>query len=151
MGAWIGALGPVICLMGCQPQVYRTPPLAPPLPPVVQLPGPVRPTYYVSINHLNLRSCPGIDCPKTSALELNTEVEKLGEVENWTQIRVKKDGAIGYVSSHYLSPQPVKVAKQVKKRPKKAKSHKASQPPKATGEEGEAGPKKQEPPLPQVM
>ena len=108
--AWICALGLVICLMGCQPRVYKAPPLPPPLPPAAPLPQPVRPTFYVTINQLNLRACPGKDCPKTSALELNAEVEKMGEIENWTQIRVKKDGTIGYVDSRYLSPQPVKVA-----------------------------------------
>ncbi len=70
----------------------------------------------------------------------------MGEIENWTQIRVKKDGTIGYVSSRYLSPQPVKVAKPIKKKPKKAKPHKTSQPPEKTaGEKGGAGPKEQEP------
>jgi predicted Zn-dependent protease len=109
----------------------------------------VRPTFYVTINQLNLRACPGKDCPKTSALELNAEVEKMGEIENWAQIRVKRDGTIGYVSSRYLSPQPVKVAQTTKKKPKKAKPPKATQPPEAPGEEGEAGAKKQEssPPL----
>jgi uncharacterized protein YgiM (DUF1202 family) len=152
-GAWICALALVICLMGCQPQVYRTPPLPPPLPPVAPLPQPVRPTFYVTINQLNVRTCPGLDCPKTSALELNAEVEKLGEIENWTQIRVKKDGTIGYVVSRYLSPQPVKVAQPTKKKPKKAKPPKATQPPVAAGEEGESGPQKHEPspPLPRVM
>jgi uncharacterized protein YgiM (DUF1202 family) len=142
----------VIGLMGCQPQVYSTPPL-PPLPPVAPLPQPVRPTFYVTINQLNVRTCPGLDCPKTSALELNAEVEKLGEIENWTQIRVKKDGAIGYVSSRYLSPQPVKIARPAKKKPKQAKRPKATQPPVAAREEGEAGPPKPEPspPLPRVM
>jgi SH3-like domain-containing protein len=140
--------------MGCQPRVYETPPLPPPLPPAAPLPRPVRPTFYVTINQLNLRACPGTDCPKTTSLELNTEVEKMGEVENWTQIRVKKDGTIGYVSSRYLSPQPVKVAKPAKKKRKKAKPPKATQPPEeASREEGEAGPKEQEPspPLPRAM
>jgi hypothetical protein len=151
IGAWICALGLVICLMGCQPQINKAPPLPPPLPPAAPLPQPVRPTFYVTINQLNLRACPGKDCPKTSALELNAEVEKMGEIENWTQIRVKKDGTIGYVSSRYLSPQPVKIAKSTKKKPKKAKPPKATQPPEAAGEEGEAGLKKQEPsaPLPE--
>ena len=149
--AWICALGLVICLMGCQPRVNKAPPLPPPLPPAAPLPQPVRPTFYVTINQLNLRACPGKDCPKISALELNAEVEKMGEIENWTQIRVKKDGTIGYVSSRYLSPQPVEVAQLTKKKPKKAKPPKATQPPEAAGEEGEAGPKKQEPspPLPE--
>jgi hypothetical protein len=42
---------------------------------------------------------------------------------------VKRDGTIGYVSSRYLSPQPVKVAKRIKNKPKKAKHRKATQPP----------------------
>ena len=139
--------------MGCQPRVNTAPPLPPPLPPTAWLPRPVRPTFYVSINQLSLRSCPGINCPKTSTLELNAEVEKMGEIENWTQIKVKKDGTIGYVSSRYLSPKPVQVAKPTKKKSKKAKRRKATQPPEAAGEEGEAGPKKKEPspPLPRVM
>jgi hypothetical protein len=143
--AWICALGLSICLIGCQPRVYEAPPAPPPLPPAAPLRQPVRPTFYVTINQLNLRACPGKDCPKTSALELNAEVEKMGEIENWTQIRVKKDGTIGYVSSRYLSPQPVKVAKSTKKKPKKAKPPKTKQPPEAAEEEGEAGAKKQEP------
>ena len=151
-GAWICALGLVICLMGCQPRVNKAPPLPPPLPPTAApLPRPVRPTFYVTINQLSLRACPAIDCRKISTLELNAEVEKMGEIENWTQIKVKKDGTIGYVSSRYLSPQPVKVAQLTKKKPKKAKPRKATQPPEAAGEEGEAGSKKQEssPPLPE--
>ena len=152
-GAWICALTLVVCLMGCQSPASRTPPLPPPLPPVAPLPQPVRPTFYVTINQLNLRTCPGLDCPKACALELNAEVEKLGEIENWTQVRVKKDGTIGYVSSRSLSPQPVKVASRAKKKPKPARLPKATQPPVAAGEEGEAGPQKQEPspPLPRVM
>jgi uncharacterized protein YgiM (DUF1202 family) len=152
-GAWICALTLVICLMGCQSPASRTPPLPPPLPPMAPLPQPVRPTFYVAINQLNLRTCPGLDCPKASALELNAQVEKLGEIENWTQIRVKKDGTIGYVSSRYLSPQPVKVALRAKKKPKQARLPKATLPPVAAGEAGEAEPQKQEPspPLPRVM
>jgi Bacterial SH3 domain len=145
LSAWIYVLGLVICLMGCQPRVYTAPPLPPPQPPAAPQPQPVRPTFYVTINQLNLRACPGKDCPKTSVLELNAEVEKMGEIENWTQIRVKKDGTIGYVSSRYLSPQPVNVAKRIKKKPKKAKPSKATQPPEAAGEERGAGPKEQEP------
>ena len=152
-GAWIFALGLVICLMGCQPRVNEAPPLPPPLPPAAPLPRPVRPTFYVTINHLSLRSCPGKDCPKTSTLELNAEVEKMGEIKDWSQIKVRKNGTIGYVSSRYLSPQPVKVAQPTKKEPKKPKPGKATQPPEAAGDEGQAGPKMQEPspPLPRVM
>ncbi len=138
--------------MGCQPRGYETalpPPLPPPAP--LPLPQPVRPTFYVTINQLVLRACPSLDCHKISSLKLNAEVEKMGEIENWTQIRVKKDGAIGYVSSRYLSPQPVKVAQLTKKKAKKAKPPKATQPPEAAAEEGGAEPKKQAPssPLPE--
>jgi hypothetical protein len=128
-GAWICALGLVICLMGCQPRVNEAPPLPPPLPPAAPPPRSVRPTFYVTINQLSVRACPAIDCPKTCTLELNAEVEKMGEIEKWTQIKVKRDGTIGYVGSRYLSPQPVKVAKRIKKKPKKAKHRKATQPP----------------------
>ncbi len=155
-GTWICALGLVICLTGCQAQVNKAPPLPPPLPPAALLPRPVRPTFYVNINQLSLRACPGIDCRKISTLELNAEVEKMGEIEKWTQIKVKKDGSIGYVSSRYLSQHPVQVAQLIKNKPKKAKPRKATLPSEAVGgegEEGEAGPKKQEPspPLPRAM
>jgi hypothetical protein len=152
-GAWICVLGLLLCLMGCQPQVNKSPPLPPPLAPAAPRPRPVHPTFYVTINQLSLRTCPGIDCPKTSTLELNAEVEKMGEIEKWTQIKVKKDGTIGYVSSRYLSPHPVEIAKRTKKKPRKAKPRKATQPPKEAGEEGEAGPEKQapSPPLPRAM
>lgn len=152
-GAWTCALGLAICLMGCQPKVNQAPPPPALLPPVAVRPRPVRPTFYVNINQLSLRACPGLDCRKISTLELNAEVEKMGEIEKWTQVKVKRDDNIGYVSSRYLSPHPVQVAQLTKKKPKKAKPRKAAQSPEAVGEEVEAGPKQQEPspPLPRAM
>lgn len=152
--AWICLWGLAIGLMGCQPRVHQAPP--PPPPPLATpapLPRPVRPTLYVTVNQLSLRTCPGLDCPKTSTLELNAEVERLGEVEKWTQIKVKKDGTIGYVSSRYLAPQPVAAAKFAKKKPRKVKHRQAARPPDATAKEGEDGPKRQgpSPPIPRVM
>ncbi len=151
--AWICALGLVICLLGCQPRASKAPASPPATVAAAPLPRPVYPTLYVTINQLSLRACPGIDCPKSSTLKLNAEVEKMGEVKNWTQIRVKKDGTIGYVSSRYLSPRPVQVAQSTRKKLKKAKPSKPAQPPEATGEEGAALPKQQEPTpsLPRVM
>lgn len=148
-GVWLCALGLVICLMGCQPRVNTATPLPPPLPPAAAAPRPVRPTFYVTINQLSLRVCPALDCRKISSLKLNAEVEKMGEIQNWTQIKVKEDGTIGYVSSRYLSPQPVKVAQLTKKKSKKAKLRRAPQPLEAAGEEEEAEPKKHEPSLPE--
>ncbi len=152
-GAWTCALGLVICLMGCQPPVTKAPLLSPPRPPAATLPRPVRPTFYVTVNQLGVRTCPGLDCHKISTLDLNAEVEKMGALDNWTQIKVKKGGTIGYVNSHYLSPHPVEVALAVKKKPKRAKHPKATQPFAAAEETGKAGPQKQEPsaPLPRAM
>lgn len=139
--------------MSCQPLVNKAPSLPPPPAARAPRPQPVRPILYVTINKLSSRACPDKACHKISTLELNAEVEKLGESDNWTQIKVKKDGTIGYVSSRYLSPQPVEVAQPPKNRPKKAKPRKATQPPEAAGAGGEAEPKQQEPspPLPRIM
>jgi hypothetical protein len=141
-GAWICALGLVICLLGCQPRAYQVPPLPPPLPRAATPPRPARPILYVGINQLILRACPGKDCPKIYPLELNAEVEKIGETENWTQIRVKKDGNIGWVNSRYLSQQRVEVASGSKRKRQEVKRSLVAKPPKPV----EAPSKK--PPLP---
>ena len=112
---WVG-LGLVLCLAGCQslfPQPVYTPPKfpppqAPPPPPQV-----ARPTFYVAVNRLNLRACPGMDCPKIAVLDRNQEVEKVGDAEDWSQIRIKRDGTIGWVSSRYLSATPVTAPPEV--------------------------------------
>ena len=84
------------------------PPPAPP-PPVVTPPPPSRPTLYVNASRLNLRACPGMDCPKVAALERNEEVEKVAETEDWVQVLVKRDGNIGWVAARFLSDRPVPV------------------------------------------
>jgi hypothetical protein len=101
--ALVVAFGPA----GCAPARYIPPPLpggptAPAPPPQV-----IRPVFYVKVSHLNLRACPGMDCPKISMLERGEEVEKVGAAEDWFQIRVKRDGRLGWVDSRYLSPTPV--------------------------------------------
>ena len=109
-------LGLALCLAGCQalfPRPVYTPPVAtaPPAPPP---PAPVpRPTLYVSVNRLNLRACPGMDCPKIAVLDQNQEVEKVGDAADWSQIRVTRDGTIGWVSSRYLSATPVAATPEV--------------------------------------
>ena len=77
-------------------------PAAPAPPPQVS-----RQVLYVKVRNLNLRACPGMDCPKISVLEQNEEVEKVGASEDWFQIRVKRDGRLGWVDSRYLSPTPM--------------------------------------------
>jgi len=104
---WVG-LGLVLCLAGCQ-SLFPRPVYMPPVAPAPQAPPPpvTRPTFYVTVNRLNLRACPGMDCPKIAVLDRNQEVEKVGDADDWSQIRIKLDGAIGWVSSRYLSATPV--------------------------------------------
>jgi uncharacterized protein YgiM (DUF1202 family) len=103
----LGAVLTVVCL-SCQPRMAPMPRQAPPPPPVAApQPSPQRETFYVKVGRLNLRAGPGMDFPKLGLLERNEEVEKLGEAENWYQVRVKRDGTLGWVSSEYLSKTPV--------------------------------------------
>ena len=112
---WVG-LGLALCLAGCQglfPRPVYTPPVAP-APPAPPPPAPVaRPTFYVAVNRLNLRACPGMDCPKIAVLDQNQEVEKVGDAADWSQIRITRDGTIGWVSSRYLSATPVAATPEV--------------------------------------
>ena len=103
----IPALAVAFGLAGCAQPRYVPPPLpggpaAPAPPPQVS-----REVLYVKVRNLNLRACPGMDCPKISVLERNEEVEKVGSSEDWFQIRVKRDGRLGWVDSRYLSPTPL--------------------------------------------
>ena len=103
----LGALLAMVC-MSCRPAVAPVPRQAPPPPPVARPEEPVQhPTFYVKVGRLNLRAGPGMDFPKLGLLDRNEEVEKVGEAENWYQIRVKRDGTLGWVSSEYLSSTPV--------------------------------------------
>ena len=103
----IPALAVAFGLAGCAQPRYVPPPLpggpaAPAPPPQVS-----REVLYVKVRNLNLRACPGMDRPKISVLERNEEVEKVGSSEDWFQIRVKRDGRLGWVDSRYLSPTPL--------------------------------------------
>src|SRR5665811_614173 len=105
---WVG-LGIALCLAGCQ-NMFPRPVYMPPgtsVPQALPPPAPItRPTLYVTVNRLNLRACPGMDCPKIAVLDQNQEVEKVGDAADWSQIRITQDGTIGWVSSRYLSPIP---------------------------------------------
>ncbi len=113
LGGWIrlAAACSLLAAAGCQPfikeQAYPPPP-----PPVVAPPPPLaRPTFYVNASRLNLRACPGMDCPKIYSLERNEEVEQVGESEEWSQVRLKRDGTIGWVATRFLSAVPVAAEK----------------------------------------
>ncbi len=95
-------------LAGCAPKIFETPYVPPPLPAKPAPPAPVsRQVFYVAAKRLNLRACAGMDCPKISLLEQNEVVEKLGQMDEWYEVMVKRDGSRGWVDSRYLSPEPV--------------------------------------------
>jgi len=109
LGLGLGLAGLLVTVFGCETFISRPsypPPPPPPPPPVGTAPSP-RPILYVNANRLNLRACPGMDCPKVSTLERNDEVEKMAEAEDWAQVLVKRDGSIGWVAARYLSDRPV--------------------------------------------
>ncbi len=106
----LGGLVLVLILAGCQSFLYESqpPPPSPP-PPVAPLPPPSRAVYYVNASRLNLRAGPGMDFPKVMVLERNEALEMLGQAEDWAQVRVQRDGTLGWVSNRYLSATPVPV------------------------------------------
>ena len=134
---WTGvlALGMALGLTACAPKYY--PPQLPPPPRAPAPPPPqvVRPVFYIQANRLNLRACPGMDCPKVSTLDRGEEVEKVGASEDWFQIRVIRDGSLGWVDSKYLSSTPVPQGPEAAPAP----------PPVPTAPPGEVAP----PPLPE--
>ena len=107
LGIGVFALGMALGFMACARPYYAPPPLPPTPVPIPPPPQVVRPIYYIKATRLNLRACPGMDCPKISVLERGEEVEKVGASEDWFQVRVKRDGRLGWVDSRYLSSTPV--------------------------------------------
>jgi len=102
---WLAAAWLWGCL-ACQPVRYPTRP-GPPPPPPPAAPEVVRhPSFFVNVGRLNLRAGPGMDFPKIASLDRNDEVEKMGEAEDWFQVRVKRDGTLGWVNARYLSTKP---------------------------------------------
>jgi len=96
---------------GCQTKGLwgPPPPVAPPPPPPAPPPPPKveYQIYYVAADRLNLRACPGMDCPKIAALTRNQEVEKVGESQGWFQVRSRLDGTLGWVDARYLASAPI--------------------------------------------
>jgi uncharacterized protein YgiM (DUF1202 family) len=82
-----------------EPKVTSPPPEAPP---TVQYQ-----VLYVAADRLNLRACPGMDCPRITLLTRNQEVEKVGESQGWFQVRSRQDGTLGWVDARHLASAPV--------------------------------------------
>jgi SH3-like domain-containing protein len=62
-----------------------------------------QPILYVTVDRLSLRAGPGLDTPRLSVLNRDEEVEKVGEVEDWTRVRVKRNGHLGWINTPYLA------------------------------------------------
>ncbi len=98
----------LILTSGCQQKVGWMPPPPPPSPTPPPPPPKVEyQVFYVAADRLNLRACPGMDCPKIAALTRNQEVEKVGESQGWFQVRSRQDGTLGWVDARYLASAPV--------------------------------------------
>ena len=105
----------VCCLLfflaiGCSPKVGWKPPDEPrtTTPPPEAPPASVAyQVLYVAADRLNLRACPGMDCPRINLLTRNQEVEKVGESQGWFQVRSRQDGTLGWVDARYLGSAPV--------------------------------------------
>jgi hypothetical protein len=107
---WLVLAAVLVAAVGCETFMPHTPyPPPAPAPPPVVAPPPSRPPFYVAASRLNLRACAGMDCPRIATLQRNEEVEILAEAEDWAQIKVKRDGSIGWVAMQYLSDRPVPV------------------------------------------
>lgn len=108
----IAALGCCVLLtpvIGCMQKAVWTPPDEPrqAAPPSTPAPRVEYQILYVTATRLNLRACPGMDCPKIATLQRNQEVEKLAESQGWIQVRSRQDGVLGWVDSRYLGTAPV--------------------------------------------
>jgi SH3-like domain-containing protein len=54
---------------------------------------------YVVSNRTNLRECPSVKCKVVAVLKLGDEVIKLGQGEDWINVRVKATNREGWVAS----------------------------------------------------
>ena len=61
-------------------------------------------TYYTSAG-VNLRSGPGTEYSKIQTVDLGTELQAAAKSGDWTLVSV--EGKFGWISSRYLSTQPV--------------------------------------------
>ncbi len=104
----------VLCLLallanGCTHKAGWQPPEEPKIvtPPPEAPPKEEYQVLYVAADRLNLRACPGMDCPRISLLTRNQQVEKVGESQGWFQVRSRQDGTLGWVDGRHLSSSAV--------------------------------------------
>jgi len=63
--------------------------------------------YYVAVGKLILRAKPSKRGQVIRTLRFNDQVQKIGEIKNWFQVRQPSTGALGWVSSRDLEPSPL--------------------------------------------
>jgi SH3-like domain-containing protein len=66
-----------------------------------------KPYYYVATKKLILRAQPSASGTVVRTLQFNDQVQKIGETENWFNVRQPASGAVGWVFSRYLEPLPL--------------------------------------------
>ena len=66
-----------------------------------------KPYYYVAVRKLVLRAKPSDRSKVMRTLGVNDQVEKIGEIEGWFNVRQPSTGAVGWMISRYLKTLPV--------------------------------------------
>jgi uncharacterized protein YgiM (DUF1202 family) len=61
---------------------------------------------YVTSDQVNLRVCPSSTCKVTAVLKRGDEILKLGQENDWMNIRVKTTNHEGWVASRFVGKKP---------------------------------------------
>ena len=72
-----------------------------------------KPYYYVAIKKLDLRAKPSNRSEVIRTLDVNDQLEKIGETEGWFNVRQPSNGAVGWVISRHLDTLPVTLPRGV--------------------------------------
>ena len=91
---------------------------------------PPKPYYYVAVRKLLLRAKPSDRSEVVRTLGINDQVEKIGETEDWFNVRQPSSGAVGWVSSRHLETLPLTSPRgePSKKKPGQPKAEPAVEP-----------------------
>jgi SH3-like domain-containing protein len=87
---------------GCAATQTTSKPAAPG--PAISTPKPA--LLYVTADQVNLRACPSVKCQVAAVLKLGDEVIKLGQEQEWINVRVPATRREGWVASHLLGKTP---------------------------------------------
>lgn len=99
---------------GCAATKTTSEPAAPS--PTIAKPKPA--LLYVTADQVNLRACPSVKCQVAAVLKLGDEVVRLGQEQDWINVRVNATRREGWVASHLLGKTPrEKIPSKVKEKP----------------------------------